>query len=54
MHSDCEVLTALLKGVLQRADVQKVDVMDNWDTMFDPIAVVISCECECVHACMPV
>ena len=54
MDSDCNALTALgvVKGVLQRADVQKVDVMDSWDIIIDPQADVMSCECECILACL--
>ena len=48
----CNALTALgvVKGVLQRADVQKVDAMDNIEFFIDSQADVMSCECECILA----
>ena len=44
----------VVKGVLQKTDVRKVDVMTSWNTILDHSETidVMGPECECMHVCV--
>lgn len=44
----------VVQGVLQKADVRKVDVMESWNTILNPqkLAHAMSSECEYMHVCV--
>ena len=47
------LVLGLLKGVLQKEDVRKVDVKRNWYTEpYSKSTVVWSSECECLRVCV--
>ena len=55
VDDDCSGPPALgvVKGVLQKEDVRKVDVMESWYTpLHSKSTVVWSAECECLHVCV--